>query len=211
MPEMQEYHHPHNRGLAEAGLTTAVAVGTGAVGYWLGRQGQFNGNNGCNNCQQAYVPCQRPCGGYYGDYPTGAGLAADYIIAKKDAEIAQLRSEQNSAAASKAESDRLLGAYINPIASEIADAKAREAKMQAQIECLTEKQKLEAEIVKRDIQLVRQEVQCCCTQNANAIANVAAILNSVTKTVVPNDNVCPGYGPVTITPTATTTTTAAAA
>lgn len=202
MPEM-EYHGHHNRGLAEAGLTTAISVGTGAIGYWLGRQGNFGGNG---NCQQNCSPCQHPCANY-GAYPTtGAGLAAaEFIVAQKDAELAQLKAEKASAAASKAESDRLLGAYINPIASEIADAKAREAKMQAQIECLTEKQKLEAEIVKRDIQLVRQEVQCCCTQNASAIANVAAILNSVTKTVIPNANVCPGWGEVTITPTTTTT------
>lgn len=209
MPEMQEYHHPHNRGLAEAGLTTAVAVGTGAVGYWLGRQGQLNGGNGCNANNGCYTGCQRPCGG---GYPVQSGFsAAELIVAQKDAELAQLRSEKNSAAAAKLESDRILGVYINPIASEIADAKAREAKMQAQIECLAEKQKLEAEIVKRDIQLVRQDVQCCCTQNANAIANVAAILNSVVKTVIPNDNVCPGYGNVTITPAAATTTTTAAA
>lgn len=201
MPEM-EYHGHHNRGLAEAGLTTAISVGTGAIGYWLGRQGNFNGNG---NCQQNCGPCQHPCN-YYGAYPTaGAGLAAaEFVVAQKDAELAQLRSEKNSAAAAKLESDRILGVYINPIASEIADAKAREAKMQAQIECLAEKQKLEAEIVKRDIQLVRQDVQCCCTQNANAIANVAAILNSVVKTVIPNDNVCPGYGNVTITPAAST-------
>lgn len=202
MPEM-EYHGHHNRGLAEAGLTTAISVGTGAIGYWLGRQGNFNGNG---NCQQNCGPCQRPCANY-GAYPTaGAGLAAaEFIVAQKDAELAQLKAEKASAAASKAESDRLLSAYINPIASEIADAKAREAKMQAEITCLAEKQKLEAEIVKRDIQLVRQESQCCCQQNASAIANVAAILNSVTKTVVPNANVCPGWGEVTITPTTTTT------
>lgn len=202
MPEM-EYHGHHNRGLAEAGLTTAISVGTGAIGYWLGRQGNFNGN-----CQQNCGPCSRPCG-TYGAYPTGAGLAAaEFVVAQKDAELAQLKAEKASAAAAKAESDRLLGAYINPIASEIADAKAREAKMQAEITCLAEKQKLEKEILHKEIQLARQESACCCQQNANAIANVAATLNSVVKTVIPNDNVCPGYGNVTITPAAATTTAA---
>jgi hypothetical protein len=46
----------------------------------------------------------------------------------------------------------------------------------------------------------KQESACCCTQNANAIAQVAATLNRVTAVVIPNTSICPGWGNVTITP-----------
>lgn len=42
---------------------------------------------------------------------------------------------------------------------------------------------------------------------ASAVANVQSTLSGITKTVVPNTSVCPGWGNVTITPATTTTTT----
>jgi hypothetical protein len=42
---------------------------------------------------------------------------------------------------------------------------------------------------------------------ASAVANVQSTLSGITKTVVPNTSVCPGWGDVTITPATSTTTT----
>ena len=42
---------------------------------------------------------------------------------------------------------------------------------------------------------------------ASAVANVQSTLSGITKTVVPNTSVCPGWGNVTITPATSTTTT----
>lgn len=129
--------------------------------------------------------------------------------AAKDAEIAQLKAEKYSDNAAKEESNRLLQNYLKPYGDAIVSSQVKEAKMEAEIECLKKTQHLEKEILSKEIQLARQEAACCCTQNANAIAQVAATLNQIVTPVVKNKAVCPGWGDVTITPT--TTTTAAAA
>lgn len=46
---------------------------------------------------------------------------------------------------------------------------------------------------------------------ANQVNGLQAILGKITKTAVPNDAICPGWGDVTVTVTPTTTTTTAAA
>lgn len=54
--------------------------------------------------------------------------------------------------------------------------------------------------------LVFQAAQTATVSAMSAtIANVQALLGSITKCVVPNTSVCPGWGNVTITPAATTT------
>lgn len=107
-------------------------------------------------------------------------------------EVAELKAEKTSAIAAKAESDRLLSVYINPMASEIADAKVREAKMAAEIDCLKQTQCLREQLLQKEIQLAKQETACCCAANATAIANVQAILNKVTGVYIPNGVLTPG-------------------
>ena len=53
-------------------------------------------------------------------------------------------------------------------------------------------------------QLVNQRIDCCCSQAAAGLASLQATVASITKTVVPNTSVCPGWGNVTITPATTT-------
>ena len=54
--------------------------------------------------------------------------------------------------------------------------------------------------------LVFQAAQTATVSAMSAtIANVQALLGSITKCVVPNTSICPGWGNVTITPAATTT------
>lgn len=54
-------------------------------------------------------------------------------------------------------------------------------------------------------QLVNQRIDCCCGQMSAGLAALQATVASITKTVVPNSSVCPGWGDVTITPATTTT------
>lgn len=114
-------------------------------------------------------------------------------VAMLMAEIAKLKAERYSDNAAKEESNRLLSNYLKPYGDAIAAAQVKEAAMAAEIECLKKTQTLERQIVEKDIQLVKQELTCCCTANATAIAQVNAILASITKTVVPNAAVCPGW------------------
>ena len=53
-------------------------------------------------------------------------------------------------------------------------------------------------------QLVNQRIDCCCTQMSAGLAALQNVVNNITKTVVPNSSVCPGWGNVTITPATTT-------
>lgn len=54
-------------------------------------------------------------------------------------------------------------------------------------------------------QLVNQRIDCCCGQMSAGLAALQNVVNNITKTVVPNSSVCPGWGDVTITPATTTT------
>lgn len=51
-------------------------------------------------------------------------------------------------------------------------------------------------------QLVNQRIDCCCSQMSAGLAALQSVVASITKTVVPNSSVCPGWGDVTITPAA---------
>jgi hypothetical protein len=49
-------------------------------------------------------------------------------------------------------------------------------------------------------QLVNQRIDCCCSQMSAGLAALQSVVANITKTVVPNSSVCPGWGDVTITP-----------
>lgn len=51
-------------------------------------------------------------------------------------------------------------------------------------------------------QLVNQRIDCCCSQMSAGLAALQGVVANITKTVVPNSSVCPGWGDVTITPAA---------
>ena len=53
-------------------------------------------------------------------------------------------------------------------------------------------------------QLVNQRIDCCCSQMSAGLAALQGVVANITKTVVPNSSICPGWGDVTITPAATT-------
>ena len=53
-------------------------------------------------------------------------------------------------------------------------------------------------------QLVNQRIDCCCGQMSAGLAALQSVVANITKTVVPNSSICPGWGDVTITPATTT-------
>ena len=65
---------------------------------------------------------------------------------------------------------------------------------------------LREQIMEGKIAQVAQQANCCCTALNTQLNALQATLASITKTVVPNTSVCPGWGNVTITPAAATTT-----
>ena len=131
--------------------------------------------------------------------------ATDKERAELLAQIATLQAEKYSDNAAKQESDRLLTQWLKPYGDEIADARVREARLEGRVECMEKTQRLEMDIIKKDIQLAKQEAACCCAANATAIANVAATLNKITEISVPNSVLNPGIPAVEVVHTTTTT------
>lgn len=135
------------------------------------------------------------------------GAAAATAIGDLNAKIAKLEAEKYSDAAALEQSNRLLQNYLKPYGEAISDSRAREAALRAEFEGFKRESSLQLQLVQKDMQLVKQEAQCCCTANATAIAQVQSILAGLTKVVIPNTSVCPGWGNVTVAPVTTTTTT----
>ena len=154
-------------GVAGAGLglgiagTTLALLNNGGLGNLLG------GLGGCNN-----------------QYATKSDIAYSQELAKKDSEIALLKSEQNTEVKIAEVYDRLI-TRIN------ADRQAQSDWNAAQM------------------------VNNCSMSNAiavntNSINALQNCCNSITKLVVPNSAICPGWGDVTVTVTPTTTPTTGA-
>lgn len=116
-------------------------------------------------------------------YATKSDIMYSQELAKKDSEIALLKSEQNTEIKIADVYDRLL-TKIN-------------ANQQAQADWNA-----------------AQMVNNCSMSNAiavntNSISALQNCCNSITKLVVPNSAICPGWGDVTVTVTPTTTPTTA--
>lgn len=190
------YNHGWNCGCNEAPYATkGAAYGIGIPALVAGGLALLNQNGG--GLGNLF------CGGNNG--------VANAVLAQKDAEIAELKAERYSDNAAETQANRLLVNYLKPYGDAIAETKANEARMQAEIECLKKTGELREEILRKDIQLARQEAQCCCQQNANAIAAIGQTVQSITRVGIPNVRVWPGWGDVTVAPATTTTTTTAAA
>ena len=102
-------------------------------------------------------------------------------------------------------------AFIKPLADESANNRVELAKLQAEVKCNAEKAELREQIVVGKINEVALSANgrfAALDQTINCISNT---VNSVTKVVVPNSSVCPGWGQVCThalpCPSTTTTTT----
>lgn len=66
---------------------------------------------------------------------------------------------------------------------------------------------LHMQIIDGKIAQTAQAADCCCKASQAAIASLQSTVTAITKLVVPNSAICPGWGDVTVS-TATTTSTA---
>ena len=150
-------------GVAGAGLGLGIAGTALALLQNGGLSNIFGGFGGCNN-----------------QYATKSDVAYSQELAKKDSEIALLKSEQNTEVKIADVYDRLI-TRINADRQAQADWNAA------------------------------QMVNNCSMSNAiavntNSISALQNCCNSITKLVVPNSSICPGWGNVDVTITPTTTT-----
>ncbi|MCQ2962204.1 MAG: hypothetical protein MJ235_07715 [archaeon] len=106
----------------------------------------------------------------------------DYVqtISAKDSEIALLKSEQNTEIKIADVYERLI-TRINADARAQADWNSTQAVNNAQM-------------------------SAAIAVNANSIAALQNCCNNITKIVIPNSSICPGWGQVTVSPVATGTT-----
>ena len=148
-------------GVAGAGLGLGIAGTALALLQNGGLSNILGGLGGCNQ------------------YATKSDVAYSQELARKDAEIALLKSEQNTEVKMADVYDRLL-TRINADRQAQADWNAA--------------------------QMVNNcSMSNAIAVNANSITALQNCCNSITKLVVPNSSICPGWGDVTVTVTPTTT------
>lgn len=103
-------------------------------------------------------------------------------------------------------SNRLLTAYINPMATEISNNRVEMARQEEQIKCLNKEMCLREQIMNGKIDQVALISNNGLTALQGQVNCLAQTVNSISKIVVPNTAICPGWGNVTVTPATTTTT-----
>lgn len=165
-----------DRMYGSAGATSA-ALGTGIAGLSLGvlnsgiLNGGIGGLFGGNTANMAQTAMQ------LGDhYATKQDLAYAQELAKKDSEIALLKSEQNTEV-------KIADVYERVMTRVNADQRAQtEWNAQQSVNNAT--------------------MSAAIATNANSIAALQNCCNSITKIVIPNSSVCPGWGDVTVKPAA---------
>ena len=170
-----------SRGVANAGLTTGI-IGTSLAGLMA-----LNGNNN---------------GGLFG------GLFGNNCgqVSALQSEVAMLRAEKysdrgvadlNNATDLKLEklSDRIFDKYINPMATEIADSRVREAKLQTEVTAMKENYDLKVQLEVE--KLHRRMDNCCCEANGRinqlnqTVYGLSQTLGSITSTIIPQTAICP--------------------
>jgi hypothetical protein len=185
-------------GVAIAGLTTGTVGAAGVLGLsvlelvkaFAGRISNGGGSNPAAmiaSIASAVAPAIAAMSGprYAPSCTIDCGEAS--ILRSR---IATLEAEKYSDNAAKSESERLLVNYLKPYGQEIAANQVVIAKLQAEIDCGKKTSELEKKNLELQIQLAKQEAECCCKANATAIQAVATMLGSITKTVVPSTAVC---------------------
>lgn len=131
-------------------------------------------------------------GNGYGAMPAAAAPGAPSFVTKdeltmamtiagKDSEIAMLKSEQNTEV-------KIADVYERLITRINADRNAQMEWNATQ-------------------SVNNAQMASAIAVNANSIGAIQGILGQITKTVIPNSSVCPGWGEVTVKPATTTTST----
>ena len=186
-----------NTALGTIGIAANLMSGCGSILNNL--FGVRNCNSNCGNC------------GNYGCH----GNAGQTYVDTLQAEVAELKAEKYAnkaiaesyqAAVQMAEKlDSKWTAQLGEVTREVADSRVREAELKGQLKCMEENAVLRQQIIEgkiNEVALTASNGINTLTATVNCLANT---LNSITKVVVPNASVCPGWGNVTITPATTTT------
>lgn len=178
----------NGRGLDIAALVTSIATAAGVAvpAFLKGWSGNGSGNN--VNPGAAFAAAAMPL--FSMPAPSCRRHDCDDEVGVMRAKIAKLEAEKYSDNAAKEESNRLLQNYLKPFGDEIAANQVKMATMQAEIECGKKTADLREQNLMLQIQLAKQEAECCCKANATAIQTVATLVGNVTKTVVPSTVVC---------------------
>lgn len=191
---------------AQGNLNTALGTIGVAANLMSGCGSILNNLFGVRNCNGS-------CGSY-GNCGTCGNAGQTYVDALQ-AEVAELKAEKYSdkaaaeaykASVAMAEKlDDKWAAQLGEVTREVADSRVREAELRGQLKCMEENAVLRQQIVEGKINEVALTASNGINQLAATVNCLANTLNSITKVVVPNASVCPGWGNVTITPATTTT------
>lgn len=100
-----------------------------------------------------------------------------------------------------------LYSFIKPLADEAANNKVEIATLKAELKCCCEKQELREQIITGKINEVALTVNNGLTALAGTVTCLQNTVNAITKTIIPNDAICPGWGGVNVTPATTPSTT----
>ena len=202
---MPTYNNEYaSKGVAGAGLGLGIA-GT-ALGLLNnngnGLLGGLFGNHG---------------GAMAGMAAQAAGCAVNDKFSTLEAEIARLKAEKYSDKSdievykqtreeNKDLQDRLLGNWIKPLADEAAANKVKIATLEADISKNKEIAELQMKLVEERNRTEHAQIQGAIGLMDQRLQCVERKVDAITAIRVPNTAVCPGWGPVTITPTAPTVT-----
>jgi len=176
---MSDYNNNNDR----APATGIAGTVLGSVGTALGF-GLFNGN------------------GFLGL----GGNVNNSQIAELQKQVQEL-SVNNAILTSETSTDKKLVEVFKASAAMDKELSAKIANLDSRVLSLETSAPLKEQIIDQKIARVADNMTCCCNAANTAIANLHATLAGITKTVVPNSSVCPGWGNVTITPAAATTAT----
>lgn len=198
-----------SKGVAGAGLGLGIA-GT-ALGLLNnngnGLLGLF-GNNGWGNGMAAMASQAAGCA-VNDKFSTLeseiAKLKAERYSDKSDIEVYKQTREENNDLR-----DRLLGNWIKPLADEAAANKVKIATLEADISKNKEIAELQIKLVEERNRTEHAQMQGAIGLMDQRLRCVEHKVDAITAIRVPNTAVCPGWGPVTIAPTAPTVTTPAA-
>lgn len=100
------------------------------------------------------------------------------------AENAQLKAERYSDGKADALKENLLRDWLKPLSDRAAEQMAKEARMQAEIDCLKQTTELKLQLAQKEIDLARQEAKCCCDKTNMRVDCLEEKVDGITKTVV---------------------------
>lgn len=207
-----------SKGVAGAGLGLGIA-GT-ALGLLNnngnGLLGLFGGNGGWNN------GWHNGFAGMAGMAAQAAGCAVNDKFSCLESEIAKLKAERYSDKSdievykqTREENndlrDRLLGNWIKPLADEAAANKVHIEGIRKDVAANKEIADLKMQLAEERNKTEHAHIQGAMGMMDQRLRCVEQKVDAITAIRVPNTAVCPGWGPVTITPTAPTVTATAAA